>query len=128
MDIGTIVTASRDGIIGWATDGCPDGDRTCTNLVTIIHDDSTVSLYSHLTPGLLVEAGDLVKAGDTIGRSGDTGYTGGLPHLHFSIHPCNELPGLPNARNCPTLPANFRNTTPNPNGLLGGRFYRANPY
>src|SRR5438132_10368132 len=35
MPIGTSVTASRSGTVGWAKDGCIDGDRDCTNLVTI---------------------------------------------------------------------------------------------
>lgn len=125
MDIGTYVTASRSGTVGWATDGCPDGTGTCTNLVSIIHDDGTVAVYSHLTPGLFVESGEKVVVGDTIGRSGNTGYTGGYPHLHFSVHPCNDLPGLPNPGDCPTLPVNFNNTDPNPNGLLWNKFYKA---
>lgn len=129
MDIGTIVTAARGGRVGWAIDGCPDGNRTCTNLVTIIHDDGTVALYSHLTiNNLRVKTGDMVKAGDTIGKSGDTGNTGGLPHLHFSVHPCNEFPGLNVNPGCGTIPANFSNTDPNDTGLSSGRFYKALPY
>lgn len=126
MQIGTPISAARGGVVGWANDGCPDGDRSCTNLITIIHEDNTVALYSHLTlAGVLVESGQKVSVGTTIALSGDTGNTGGLPHLHFSLHPCNELPGLPNAGNCPSLPMNFRNTDPNPNGLMAGRSYTA---
>jgi murein DD-endopeptidase MepM/ murein hydrolase activator NlpD len=128
MNIGTIITASRSGNVGWANDGCNDGERNCTNLITIIHDDGTVAVYSHLTRGILVKSGDQVTVGDTIAKSGDTGNTGGLPHLHFSIHPCNELPGLPNAGDCPSLPINFRNTDPNPGGLIARRYYEANEY
>ncbi len=129
MDIGTIVTASREGRIGWARDGCPDYQTACTNLITIIHDDGLVSVYSHLTNhGVLVSPGQMVQAGDTIGLSGVTGNTGGLPHLHFSVHPCNELPGLLNAGDCPSLPVNFRNTEPNPSGLVARRSYAAEPY
>ncbi|MGD8496801.1 MAG: M23 family metallopeptidase, partial [Gemmatimonadales bacterium] len=126
MDIGTDVTAARSGTVGWANDGCNDGNSACTNLITVIHDDGTVALYSHLTRGgVLVSPGQHVAAGDLIGRSGNTGNTGGLPHLHFSLHPCNELPGLPNAGDCPTLPVNFRNTHPNPHGPLARGTYRA---
>jgi murein DD-endopeptidase MepM/ murein hydrolase activator NlpD len=129
MQIGTIITAARSGTVGWANDGCTDGNRMCTNLITIIHDDGTVALYSHLTKGgVLVKSGDLVEAGDTIGRSGNTGNTGGTPHLHFSIHPCNNLPGLPNAGNCPSLPVNFKNTDPNPAGLIVRISYEAKEY
>ena len=129
MSIGTIITASRSGKVGWAKDGCYDGDEKCTNLITIIHDDGTVALYSHLTKGgVLVKKGDIIQVGDTIGMSGNTGNTGGLPHLHFSIHPCNELPGLPNAKECPSIPINFKNTDANPNGLLTRRYYKAKEY
>jgi hypothetical protein len=30
--------------------------------------------------------------------------------------------------NCPTLPMNFRNTEPNPQGFVRGRSYLAHPY
>ena len=126
MDVGTPVSAAREGRIGWANDGCKDGDRGCTNLVTVRHADGTVALYSHLTEGgVAVRPGQHVTAGQRIGLSGNTGNTGGLPHLHFSVHPCNELPGLPHAGTCPTMPVNFRNTESNPHGLLPGRAYSA---
>lgn len=126
MPIGTVVTAARAGRVGWANDGCPDYHTECTNLITVIHDDGTVALYSHLTPGgVEVVPGQRVEAGERIGRSGVTGNTGGLPHLHFSIHPCNQLPGLPGATYCPSLPVTFRNTLPNTNGLQPGRLYPA---
>lgn len=126
MDIGTPVVAARDGQVGWARDGCLDGDRSCTNLVTVLHAGGTVALYSHLTKGgVKVRHGEHVTAGQLIGLSGNTGNTGGLPHLHFSVHPCNELPGLPNAGACPTLPVNFRNTDSNRNGLLAAHSYVA---
>ena len=129
MDIGTVVTAARSGTVIHAQDGATDGDRTRTNLITIEHADGTVALYSHLTlNGVLVTAGQDVNAGDTIGLSGDTGNTGGLPHLHFSLHPCSDLPGLPGAGSCPSIFANFRNTSSNDNGLDAGRSYVALPF
>ncbi|MDJ0905265.1 MAG: M23 family metallopeptidase [Woeseiaceae bacterium] len=128
MDIGTVITAARAGTVVHAQDGAVDGDRNQTNLVTIEHEDGTVALYSHLTlNGVLVTAGQLVAAGDTIGLSGDTGNTGGLPHLHFSLHPCSDLPGLPGAGSCPSVFVNFRNTSANDNGLEAGRSYVALP-
>lgn len=129
MDIGTVVTAARDGIVVHAQDGAQDGDRNRTNLVTIEHEDGTVALYSHLTlNGVLVTPGQSVSAGDTIGLSGDTGNTGGLPHLHFSLHPCSDLPGLPGAGTCSSIFVNFRNTSDNDNGLSAGRSYEAMPF
>lgn len=126
MPIGSVIAAARDGIVVHAQDGAQDGDRNRTNLITIEHEDGTVALYSHLTlNGVQVTLGQSVHAGDVIGMSGDTGNTGGLPHLHFSLHPCGALPGLPGTGSCPSIPANFRNTTANPNGLVAGLFYQA---
>lgn len=125
MPIGEWVIAARSGTVGWANDGCTDGVQSCTNLITVLHDDGTVALYSHLTlGGVLVASGDPVAQGDTIGRSGNTGLST-EPHLHFSIHPCNELPGLPGAAHCPSLPFTVRNTDPNPEGLAPYRVYLA---
>jgi murein DD-endopeptidase MepM/ murein hydrolase activator NlpD len=125
MPIGTIVVAARSGSVGWAKDGCSDGDPNCTNLITVVHADGTVALYSHLTfGGVLVDPGQGVSQGDTIGLSGNTGFST-EPHLHFSVHPCNDLPGLPNAGNCPSLPFTVQNTDPNPQGLVALRWYEA---
>jgi hypothetical protein len=116
------------GHSGYSEGGAQDGDPTRTNLVTIGHDDGTVAVYSHLTHGgALVAVGESVEAGDPVGRSGNTGNTGGFPHLHFSLHPCAKLPGLPGGddSSCPTIPVTFRNTEPNPQGLIAGRSYTA---
>jgi murein DD-endopeptidase MepM/ murein hydrolase activator NlpD len=126
MDIGTPVLAARDGVVMNANDGCKDGDRRCTNLITVRHADGTYALYSHLTKGgVHVVQGQQVVAGQPIGLSGDTGNTGDLPHLHFSVHPCGALPGLGLQGSCPSQPVNFRNTEPNPRGLQSAHFYRA---
>jgi murein DD-endopeptidase MepM/ murein hydrolase activator NlpD len=131
MPIGTLVTAARAGIVEYSYGGGRDGDVSQTNLVVVRHDDGTVAVYSHLThDGALVVVGTTVSAGDPIGRSGNSGDTGGLRHLHFSVHPCGELPGLPggNDTSCPTQPVTFRNTAPNPQGLEVGLVYEALPY
>lgn len=129
MPIGTIVTAARDGVVMHAQDGASDGDRDRTNLITIEHADGTVALYSHLTlNGVHATIGQSVLAGDAIGQSGDTGNTGGLPHLHFSLHPCGALPGLPGTGDCASIPANFRNTSANEAGLVASRSYEALPF
>ncbi len=130
MPIGTLVTAARAGVMLHSLGDARDGDRERTNLVTVQHVDGTVALYSHLTHnGALVEVGQHVDAGDEIGLSGDTGNTGGFRHLHFSLHPCGSLPGLPGGGDgCPTIAVNFRNTAPNPQGLIAGQAYRALPF
>lgn len=126
MDIGTEILAARGGVVIHANDGTTDGDPNGTNLITIRHDDGTVALYSHFTlNGVLVEPGDNVNQGDLIGLSGNTGNTGGIPHLHFSVHPCSQLPGLSNQGNCPTQPITFKNTEPNPKGLGTGQCYKS---
>lgn len=55
------------------------------NYVRILHDDGTMGLYAHLrVDGVLVRAGQRVRAGQKIGLSGNTGFTSG-PHLHFAV-------------------------------------------
>jgi murein DD-endopeptidase MepM/ murein hydrolase activator NlpD len=131
MDIGTQVTAMRSGTVFHVQDGTPDGNRIGTNLIIVEHQDGTFALYSHLTlGGVLVSKDQQVQAGNIIGLSGDTGNTGGLPHLHTSLHPCGGLPGLTGVadQNCPTVPYNFLNTEANPEGLIARRTYTAENY
>jgi murein DD-endopeptidase MepM/ murein hydrolase activator NlpD len=112
MPTGTPVAAARGGTVLVSHGEGVDGDVTRINLVVIEHDDGTVAVYSHLTHhGALVPEGATVRIGEVIGLSGNSGDTGGLPHLHFSVHPCSRLPGLPggNATSCPTIPVTFRN-------------------
>jgi murein DD-endopeptidase MepM/ murein hydrolase activator NlpD len=55
------------------------------NFVRILHDDGTMALYAHLRlDGVMVRAGQRVRAGQLIGLSGNTGFTTG-PHLHFAV-------------------------------------------
>jgi murein DD-endopeptidase MepM/ murein hydrolase activator NlpD len=125
MPIGTTVTAARSGVVAEIRmkfrDGQPGEGES--NWIKIRHADNTIAAYSHLTEhGALVEIGDHVEAGQPIGLSGNSGNTGGLPHLHFHLCPCSE------PIDCGTLPVTFRNTDANPNGLLPRRNYRALPY
>lgn len=127
MDIGTEVYAARLGHVVYTFEDASDGNANLTNLITIQHKDGTVALYSHLTKnGSLVEIGEEVERGQLIGLSGNTGNTGGIPHLHFSVHPCPGLPGLPDETNCPSQPVTFSNTEENPDGLGTGECYTAN--
>jgi len=131
MDIGTPVHAMRSGKVVYINEGIMDGVRGATNLILIQHDDGTVALYSHLTSnGVLVIGGQSVFKGDLIGLSGDTGNTGGLPHLHVSLHPCKSVPGILGIPqdNCYAIPFNFSNTEANPNGLEARKKYRALPF
>jgi murein DD-endopeptidase MepM/ murein hydrolase activator NlpD len=125
MPIGTTVTAARDGVVAEIRmkfhNGQPGEGES--NWIKIRHNDGTIAAYSHLTEnGALVNIGDRVATGQPIGLSGNTGNTGGLPHLHFHVSTCSE------PVDCGTLPVSFRNTDPNPNGLEAKRSYLALPY
>lgn len=89
--IGTPVLAARAGVVMQVES---DFDKAGlnreryggrANFIRIVHDDGTMALYAHLKPeGVMVRAGQRVKAGQRIGLSGNTGFTTG-PHLHFVV-------------------------------------------
>ena len=130
MPIGTPVHAARDGAVIQVEESHLDGQVAATgldNYVVVRHADGTTALYGHLThEGALVVAGDAVRRGDFIARSGNTGNTGNVPHLHFSVQSCDPVAGGTAA--CPTLPVTFRNTDANPQGLEVGRSYVGLPF
>jgi murein DD-endopeptidase MepM/ murein hydrolase activator NlpD len=56
------------------------------NFVQILHDDDTVAMYAHLHwDSIRVRAGQVVRAGEYIANSGNTGFSTG-PHLHFAVY------------------------------------------
>jgi murein DD-endopeptidase MepM/ murein hydrolase activator NlpD len=71
---GTVVKAGGNG----AGDGPAYG-----NAVVIKHGNRTYSQYAHLSR-IDVKVGQVVKTGQVIARSGNTGNSSG-PHLHFEI-------------------------------------------
>lgn len=77
---GTPVVAVADGVVKFA--GWYGGYGF---LVEINHGDGYATSYGHLLSfGDSVKIGARVKAGDAIGRVGNTGHTTG-PHLHFEL-------------------------------------------
>lgn len=121
MPIGELVTAARAGVVSEVLDGYKDGNNTTENWVKVRHADGTIAAYSHLHI-VLVRVGEEVRAGSPIGLSGNTGQTGGVPHLHFHVSPCSE------PVRCGTIAVTFRNTAPKPNGLQFQQEYTAQNY
>ncbi len=121
MPIGTVVVAMRGGIVDTTVSVHEDGNRVRSDVngVLILHDDGTYGRYLHFTRGgVTVEMGARVAQGDTIGYSGDTGFST-EPHLHIDV--------LTNCREgvCDGVPITFQNTAANPAGLMQGRVYTA---
>ncbi len=91
MPIGTDVFAARGGIVFDVastnfTGGLdPMRDGPNANVVRILHDDGTYAIYAHLnTNSIRVRPGDVVRRGEYIADSGNTGFSSG-PHLHFAV-------------------------------------------
>lgn len=74
----TPVDAAGDGKVVLA-----DNFYLSGNLVAIDHGSGLFTLYAHLSE-FFVNVGDTVKAGDRIGRVGNTGRVTG-PHLHWTV-------------------------------------------
>ncbi len=90
LPIGTPVYAAREGeVVGVDVSnnlgGASPEYRPYMNYVNIRHSDGTLGNYYHLKfKGSAVKIGDVVKKGQLIAYSGNTGYTT-APHLHFSV-------------------------------------------
>ncbi|NKI34258.1 M23 family metallopeptidase [Wenzhouxiangella sp. XN79A] len=91
VPVGTPIVAARGGVVMDSArnfhrsgdDLARDGPRA--NFVRILHDDGSMAVYAHLDyRGVSVQDGQRVRAGQLIGRSGNTGFSTG-PHLHFAV-------------------------------------------
>ncbi len=84
--IGTSVYAAEDGIVETVDNNDKNYYRKYQygKYVLIKHNNNMATLYAHLSKQV-VGAGDVVKRGDLIGYSGNTGYSTG-PHLHFGVY------------------------------------------
>jgi len=108
MPIGTPVLAAREGGVGFVRDNFSDNDhgKNQGNVIVIVHPDNTVALYGHLTRnGSLVKVGQIVRQGERIGTSGNSGESP-TPHLHFQVIACGDF------NTCPSVPVTFRNASP----------------
>jgi hypothetical protein len=81
--VGDSVYTWRSGIVMYT-----GYNRLSGNMINLLHAGGYLSKYHHLSQ-ILVKEGDLVNAGQLIGKSGRTGQVSG-PHLHFSILKDNE--------------------------------------
>jgi murein DD-endopeptidase MepM/ murein hydrolase activator NlpD len=91
MPIGTGVYAARGGVVLEIADEYysagmdPDADLARANIVRILHDDGTMSLYGHLNwNSIRVRPGQEIERGEYLADSGNTGFSSG-PHLHFVV-------------------------------------------
>jgi murein DD-endopeptidase MepM/ murein hydrolase activator NlpD len=90
MPEGTPVCAARGGIVYRVIDQFTEGGtdpsfKPKANAIYVLHADDTIAAYVHLMRGgMCVRAGDPVTIGQTIGYSGNTGWSG-TPHLHFHV-------------------------------------------
>ncbi len=132
MPVGTVLIATRAGTVIYVEEGFEDGTDVPgeENTVLVQNADGTVSNYGHLTTmGALVDEGQTVSQGDSLGLSGDSGAST-EPHVHFEILVCDGPilvfdPVVSFHPSCRSLPTTFRNTRPHSNGLLEGERYAA---
>ncbi len=124
--IGDTIIACRSGIVVFSNDQYADTDWTSghENNVFIQHSDGTRIRYTHLMQGgALVVQNQLVEQGQPIGISGNSGNTGGFPHLHLSAFKDGSSYNRQN-----TIPLNFCNTNDpvnDQNLLIQGQSYTA---
>lgn len=76
--VGDSVYAWRMGIVLYSGSNSLSG-----KMINLLHAGGYMSKYHHLSQ-ILVKEGDLIEAGQVIGRAGQTGQVSG-PHLHFSV-------------------------------------------
>ena len=91
LPIGTPVLAAADGEVAAAVGSFHGGgrgtkeNRARANYVAVRHANGLYSRYYHLQHGgVAVSVGQRVVAGQVIGYSGNTGFSG-APHLHFDV-------------------------------------------
>jgi len=99
--VGTPVKAMSDGVVA----GTGDTDLQCPGVsygrfVLLKFNNGLAATYGHLSL-IKVQKGDIIKRGQIVGYSGNTGSSTG-PHLHLSVYPKDgvDLKTLP-SKSCP---------------------------
>jgi len=76
---GTLIKAAEDGVVAYSGNEL----KGYGNLVLVRHGNGYVTAYAHASE-LLVKRGDVIKRGQVIAKSGQSGEVGS-PQLHFEI-------------------------------------------
>lgn len=122
MAVGTPFTAARGGTVTVVVNSLPSDGGGTGNYVVVAHGDGTSGLYLHSPKnGIRVKPGDVVKQGDVLGVTGQSGLAG-YPHLHFMVVIGEAVYPYVGA------PISFRNASPADRVLAGNQTYTALPY
>lgn len=84
VPIGTPIYAIADGVVVKAVNDQGHSKVSWGNYVKIRHDGENYTLYGHMSE-VVVKEGQMVKQGQLIGYSGNSGRSTG-PHLHFEFY------------------------------------------
>ncbi|KIT17404.1 M23 family metallopeptidase [Jannaschia aquimarina] len=94
LDDAPPVIAPADGTVLRARDDVPGGafpeGQDCGNGLVIDHGEGVTTQLCHLAPGLMVAPGDVVVAGQPLGRIGMTGATE-FPHVEIVVRRDGEV-------------------------------------
>ena len=94
---GTQLLASADGfVVGTGNTDLAPRCESWGKWVAIEHPFGLTTLYAHLSL-VKVRVGQMVKRGDLLGYSGNTGFSTG-PHLHFGVYDSNGIQVVPYER------------------------------
>jgi|AntRauTorcE11897_2_1112592.scaffolds.fasta_scaffold11822_2 murein DD-endopeptidase MepM/ murein hydrolase activator NlpD len=85
IPIGTRVKSIAPGVvIGYGNTDAYPGCNAWGKWIVVEHDNGLTSLYAHLS-SISISNGQRVNVGETIGLSGNTGFSTG-PHLHLTLY------------------------------------------
>lgn len=84
---GMEMVAAASGVVSKVEGNWPNNPENMGNgnTVFIYHNENYTTRYCHLLE-ILVKEGDVVRRGQVIALSGNTGTDSGAPHLHFQLN------------------------------------------